>query len=39
MLAVEFGGPTMFWGGLWLILSLIVIGFWLRFALRQRSNL
>lgn len=39
MLAEEFGGPTMFWGGLWLALSLTVIGFSLRFAFGQRSNL
>jgi hypothetical protein len=39
MLAEEFGGPTMFWGGLWLILSLAVIGFCLRFGFGQRSNL
>jgi hypothetical protein len=39
MLAEEFGGPTVFWGGLWLVLSLAVIGFCLRFAFGQRSNL
>lgn len=39
MLADEFGGPTMFWGGLWLLLSLCVIVFCLRFALGARSNL
>lgn len=39
MLAEEFGGPTMFWGGLWLVLSLAVIGFCLRYTLGQNSNL
>ena len=39
MLADEFGGPTLFWGGLWLLLSLGVIAACLRFALGQSSNL
>ncbi|WP_224815424.1 M50 family metallopeptidase [Hasllibacter sp. MH4015] len=30
MLAEEFGGTTMLWGGLWLIISLIVIGLCIR---------
>jgi hypothetical protein len=38
MLAEEFGGSSMLWGGLWLVLSLAVIGFCLRFAFDQRSN-
>lgn len=39
MLAEQFGGPTVFWGGLWLLLSLTVIGFSIRFALGRDSNL
>ncbi len=39
MLAEEFGGTTVMWGGLWLILSLIVIGCCLRYGLGRRSNL
>lgn len=39
MLAEQFGGPTIFWGGLWLVLSLAVIGFCLRFAIGEESNL
>ena len=39
MLAEEFGGTTMIWGGLWLMLSLIVIGCCLRYGLGRRSNL
>ena len=38
MLAEEFGGSSMLWGGLWLVLSLALIGFCLRFAFDQRSN-
>jgi hypothetical protein len=38
MLAHEVGGATMFWGGLWLIISLVVIGASLRFMLGQASN-
>lgn len=34
MLAEEFGGPTMLWGGLWLGLSLAVIAIALRITLR-----
>lgn len=39
MLAEEFGGTTMMWGGLWLILSLIVTGWCLRYGLGSSSNL
>ena len=39
MLAEEFGGTTQIWGGLWLLVSLIVIGFCLRFILGRNSNL
>lgn len=39
MLAETFGGPTLFWGGLWLILSLAVIGLCLRYGLGPQSNL
>ena len=39
MLAEEFGGTTMIWGGLWLIASLAVIGFCLRYGLGPSSNL
>ncbi|NQW14668.1 MAG: M50 family metallopeptidase [Rhodobacter sp.] len=39
MLAEQFGGPTMFWGGLWLVLSLAVIWFSFRYAFNAESNL
>lgn len=39
MLAEEFGGPTLFWGGAWLAISLIVIGLCLRFGLGNDSNI
>lgn len=39
MLAEEFGGTTMLWGGIWLILSLAVIGCCLRYGLGRSSNL
>lgn len=39
MLAEEFGGTTMMWGGLWLVLSLVVIGVCLRRGLGPNSNL
>ena len=38
MLAEEFGGTTLFWGVLWLIISLAVIGLSLRYLLGQASN-
>ncbi|WP_341368146.1 M50 family metallopeptidase [Yoonia sp. BS5-3] len=39
MLAEEFGGTTTLWGGLWLVLSVIVIGWCLRYGLGRSSNL
>ena len=39
MLAEEFGGPTIMWGGMWLIMSLVLIGFTLRHLLGQATNL
>lgn len=39
MLAEEFGGTTLIWGGLWLVISLLVIGWCLRFVLGQSSNM
>ncbi len=39
MLAEAFGGTTMLWGGLWLLISLVVIGACLRVGLRQSSNI
>jgi len=38
MLAHEVGGGTMLWGGLWLIISLVVIAAALRYMLGQASN-
>lgn len=39
MLAEEIGGATVLWGGLWLVVSLGVIGFSLRVLARSASNL
>ncbi len=39
MLAEHVGGPTVLWGGIWLILSLLVIGFCIRYAIGKGSNL
>lgn len=39
MLAEAFGGTTMLWGGLWLVISLMVIGACLRWGLGERSNI
>ncbi|MFT7592886.1 MAG: hypothetical protein ACI8R4_000196 [Paracoccaceae bacterium] len=39
MLAEEFGGPTLFWGGAWLLISLAVIGLCLRYGLGGNSNI
>ena len=39
MLAEEFGGPTIMWGGMWLFMSLVLIGFALRHLLGQATNL
>ncbi|MCY4181134.1 MAG: M50 family metallopeptidase, partial [Litoreibacter sp.] len=38
MMAEEFGGTTVMWGGVWLVISLVVIGWTLRVALRHPSN-
>ncbi|MEM6595071.1 MAG: M50 family metallopeptidase [Pseudomonadota bacterium] len=38
MLAENFGGTTMIWGGFWLLVSLVLIAATLRIALRQPSN-
>lgn len=39
MLAEEFGGTTMMWGGLWLFVSFFAIGWCLRYGLGRSSNL
>ncbi|EPX80740.1 M50 family metallopeptidase [Litoreibacter arenae] len=39
MMAQEFGGATVLWGGLWLILSVLAIGASLRYGLRAPSNI
>ena len=39
MLAEEFGGATVVWGGLWLVLSLAALGLCLRYGLGANSNL
>ena len=39
MLAEEFGGTTVMWGGLWLIVSVAIIGWCLRYGLGRSSNL
>ena len=39
MLAEEFGGTTMIWGAIWLVISLGVIFWCLRRVLGQRSNI
>jgi hypothetical protein len=39
MLAEEFGGTPQLWGLLWIVISLIVIGFCLRSVLGRSSNL
>ena len=38
MLAEEFGGPTIFWGALWLLASLAIIYLCLRHGLGKSSN-
>ena len=38
MLAEEFGGPTMFWGGLWLVLSVVVLMLALRMTVRHTED-
>lgn len=39
MLAEEFGGATVIWGGIWLVVSVITIGFALRYGLGPSSNI
>lgn len=39
MLAEEFGGTTMMWGGLWLVISMAAIIWCFRFGLGPNSNL
>lgn len=39
LLAQEFGGATVMWGGLWLVLSLLVIFWTCRAGLSQSSNI
>jgi hypothetical protein len=39
MLAEEFGGTTVMWGGLWLVISIVIIGWALRHILGRNSNL
>lgn len=39
MLADEFGGPTIFWGALWLVASLAIIYYCLRHGLGENSNI
>ncbi|MFS4582352.1 M50 family metallopeptidase [Phaeobacter sp. C3_T13_0] len=39
MMAEAFGGATLLWGGLWLAISLVVIGLTLRYGLGRASNI
>jgi len=39
LMAEQFGGTTMFWGGVWLVLSLITIAACLRYGIGERSNI
>lgn len=39
MLAERYGGTTMFWGGLWLVISLAVILWCLRYGIGRDSNI
>lgn len=39
MLAEEFGGTTVIWGGLWLVISIVIIVWSLRHVLGRNSNL
>ncbi|WP_342713613.1 M50 family metallopeptidase [Litoreibacter janthinus] len=39
MMANEFGGATVLWGGLWLVLSVLAIGASLRYGLGESSNI
>ena len=39
MLAETYGGSTMIWGGIWLILSIVVIGASVRYGFGPASNI
>lgn len=39
IMAEKFGGATVIWGGLWLLISLAVIGVCLRYGLGEQSNI
>lgn len=39
IIATNYGGPTIFWGILWLIISLVTIAAVFRYGLKGRSNL
>ncbi len=39
MLAERFGGSALIWGGIWLVISLVVIGICLRYGLGTTSNI
>ncbi|MEP1443975.1 MAG: M50 family metallopeptidase [Hyphomicrobiales bacterium] len=39
IIAEEIGGATVFWGGLWLLISVVVILVTVKFCLKQQSNL
>jgi hypothetical protein len=38
MLAEEFGGATLFWGGLWILLSALIIFFSLKWGLKRKNR-
>ena len=39
ILAERYGGPTMFWGGLWLFISVVVIRLCLKYGIGENSNI
>lgn len=39
IIAEEIGGVTVFWGGLWLLISVVVIAVTMKFCLNEESNL
>lgn len=39
IIAESVGGPTLFWGGLWLLISVVFLGLILRYSLRSPSNI
>lgn len=39
LMAEMIGGPTMFWGVIWLILSVVIVGAVLRYCLKAPSNI